>query len=338
MVLESKSCDGNYDEQKISIIVPIYNAEKYLKRCLEDIKNQTYQDFEAILIDDGSTDGSVNICEEFVNQDKRFRYIHQENAGPDIARKKGTKSAGGAYVTYVDADDRVADNMLEVMYDALNTSKADVVCSQIVRFNEKKQWDGTKYREETVTLSDKQEIYKAFFIDEILIGTYYAKLIKTSIMRSYEFVEDGLIGEDITAALWLFDRADKIVVIPNKTYYYFQNELSISHSKYSYRHEISLNNYIKLRDDWVRRDYVSEYRICGYFAGYQMAVATAMGRNGEYIGSVGEVLRHDLGDKWQFIKGDGKTQLYMKMCIWLYIHMPKLFIRLYRILYLVTGR
>ncbi len=322
----------------ISIVVPIFNADRCLERCLHSIKAQSYDEYEVLLVDDGSTDSSAAICESFCKNDDRFIYLYQENAGPDIARKTGTKNARGEYIAYVDSDDYIAYDMLEKEHDAILRTGADIVCSQIIRFDEKREWSGSLYHDEVTLLTDKQEILRAFFETGILIGTYYAKLIKTSIMKNYDFITDGLIGEDITAALYMFDKAKTISLIPDKTYYYYQNSDSISHAKYSHRHFVSLDNYIKLRDLYLNRDGVTPKRICGYFAAYQMAVATAMGRKGYYEKEPGELLRNDLKDHWKWIKNDSKTALNMKMCIWLYMYMPKVFIGMFHMLYVFTGR
>ena len=322
----------------ISVIIPIYNAEKFLSRCLESILLQNYDFYEVIMVDDGSTDSSESICKSYIVKDNRFRYLYQKNSGPDMARKAGTDVACGKYVMYIDADDYITEDAIEVMHEKAETTDADIVCSQIIRFNEKKDWPGSIYCENDVILKDKESILKAFFESETLIGTYYAKLIKTSIMKSYGFIKDGLIGEDITAALYMFDKAKSITVIPNKTYYYYQNIESVSHAKYSYRHEVSLKNYIKLRDRYLEKTGINVQRVCGYFAGYQMAVATAMGRSGIYESRVGENLRRDLRDHWHDIKHDLKTAQYMKLCIWLYMSTPRVFVGLFRILYLLTGR
>ena len=335
---ERYSSELNMSTPIISIIVPIYNAEVYLNRCLDSILEQTFQDFEVLMIDDGSTDGSANICNSYVEQDKRLLYIYQDNSGPDIARKTGTINSRGRYIVYVDADDYISPDMLETEINIAINNNVDLVCSQIVRFNEKKEWNGSVCVDELLILADKSEIMQAFFETGLLIGTYYAKLIKRSLIEDYDFIQDGLIGEDITATLYMIDNASKIAVIPNKLYYYYQNHISISHAKYSYRHAVSLDNYIRIRDYYCKMDVVSKARICGFFASYQMAVATAMGRNGKYESIVGETLRKDMKEHWKSINDDSKTASYMKTCIRIYICAPRLFVMMYRVMYLVTGR
>ncbi len=324
---------------KISIVIPVFNAKEYLERCLDSILSQEYEDYEAIMVNDGSTDGSADICLSYCKKDARFKYIYQENSGPDIARKTGTDASDGEWLLYVDADDHISDKMLATMSETAVESDADIVCCQIVRFNENREWNGSRNTGERIkVLNNKKDIYRAFFVTEELIGTYYAKLIRRSIMDKYDFIKDGLIGEDITAALYMFDKANTIAVIPDKLYFYYQNRKSISHAKYSFRHMVSLNNYICLRDEMIQKNEALETRICGYFAGYQMAVATAMGRNGSYEKDAGELLRRDLKDHWESIKKDKKTSVFMKCCILLYNCLPKVFVGLFRILYLLTGR
>ncbi len=326
------------NEKTVSIIIPIYNAEKHLERCLDSVKAQTYDCFEVLMIDDGSVDDSASICASFVKNDSRFRYIYQDNRGPDMARKTGIDEASGEYAVFADSDDYVSSDMLEKMVSAMEASGADLVCSQIVRFDERREWPGLKGVDNTVILDDRKAILKSYFEDGVIIGTYYAKMVKTGIMKNYGFIRDGLIGEDITASLFMLKNSSKVAIIPDRTYYYYQNLDSISHSEYSPRHLVSLNNYIRVRDELLEEDIIPEPRICGYFAGFQMAVATAMSRKGEYIKEAGEILRADLKKHLKNIKADKKTGLYMKICISLYVMSPRFFFSLYRIFYLITGR
>ena len=104
----------------VSVIVPIYNCEKYLKRCLDSIKGQDYSLIEVILVDDGSTDLSADICKDYEKSDSRFRYIYQENSGPDIARKTGTVNASGECLLYVDSDDYISKETLSILMGEMN--------------------------------------------------------------------------------------------------------------------------------------------------------------------------------------------------------------------------
>ena len=118
----------------ISIIVPIYNTEKYLGQCLDSIINQSYTNFEVLLINDGSTDSSGMICQEYVARDSRFRYFEKDNGGVASARNLGLERSSGAYITFIDSDDWVEFNYLDVLYTALKENDTDVAISTYKRF------------------------------------------------------------------------------------------------------------------------------------------------------------------------------------------------------------
>ena len=119
----------------LSIIVPVYNVEQYLGKCLDSIKNQSFKDFEAILIDDGSTDGSGAICDEYAARDNRFKVIHQENKGVSNARNVGLELAIGQYFGLIDADDQIEPDMYENMISTAKEYMADIVTCDYRQIN-----------------------------------------------------------------------------------------------------------------------------------------------------------------------------------------------------------
>lgn len=127
------------ENELISIVVPIYNVENYLRMCLDSIQNQTYQNFECLLINDGSPDYSSKICEEFVEKDSRFKYFEKANGGLSSARNLGIECSGGAYITFVDSDDWLEHDALDRLYGALKKENADI---SIGRYN---SYDETRY-------------------------------------------------------------------------------------------------------------------------------------------------------------------------------------------------
>ena len=118
---------------EISVIVPVYNCEKYIGKCIESILNQTFKDLELILIDDGSADESGKICDEYKIQDKRVKVIHEKNSGVSIARNVGINVAKGKYIGFVDSDDYLAPDMYESLYENLMKSHADVAICGIMK-------------------------------------------------------------------------------------------------------------------------------------------------------------------------------------------------------------
>lgn len=138
----------NSDKIKVSIIIPIYNARQYLEKCLDSVINQTLKDIEIILIDDGSTDSSLKICQEYAQKDNRITILAQKNQGAGAARNKGLKLAHGQYLSFLDADDIFDSNMLELMYKTAESQKTDIVICDVFHFNNKT--NKIEYFEETI--------------------------------------------------------------------------------------------------------------------------------------------------------------------------------------------
>ena len=111
----------------VSVIIPVYNAEKYLRRCLDSVVNQTYKDIEIIVVDDGSTDGSAVICDEYAARDNRFIVIHQKNGGVSVARQTGLEAVKGDYICFVDADDCIDSKMIDELFQEADTTNSDMI-------------------------------------------------------------------------------------------------------------------------------------------------------------------------------------------------------------------
>ena len=142
----------------VSVIVPIYNAEKYLNECISSILSQSYKDFELILIDDGSTDKSQNICNEFAKKDLRITVVHQ---GISAARNNGLKNAKGEFVAFVDSDDYVEKNWLELLVKAITTEEADIaVCGMKIDKQEKKKKKSSEAKEKFAQVSYTRTKYR----------------------------------------------------------------------------------------------------------------------------------------------------------------------------------
>ncbi|EAJ6226790.1 glycosyltransferase, partial [Campylobacter coli] len=147
--LNRKNCAKNYDI-KVSIIVPVYNVEKYLRQCLDSIIDQTLEEIEIILIDDGSTDGSGSICDEYAAMDNRIVLIHKENAGLGAAYNTGLEIAKGEYIGFVESDDWVELNMFEELYNKAREFDVDVVKSNFFDYNSVRQIDRKRHNLESL--------------------------------------------------------------------------------------------------------------------------------------------------------------------------------------------
>lgn len=220
-------------EPLISIIIPVYKVEKYIKRCLDSVVNQTYKNLEIILVDDGTPDNSGKICDEYAKKDKRIKIIHKENGGVSDARNKGIEQATGKYIGFVDSDDYIDVNMYEILKNTIEKENADIASCKYVRFAEYVEFDSQKYDKKTIEYN-QEEYMKKFF----KIGTqecvYYPwnKLYKKSIICSDQYPK-GLTSEDVVGTYKALLKAKKIVEINYPYYYYFYNKKSITGSKFS---------------------------------------------------------------------------------------------------------
>lgn len=207
----------------ISVIVPIFNVEKYLNRCVDSIINQTYENLEIILVDDGSTDGCPGICDDYAKKDSRIKVIHKENGGLSDARNAGMKTACGEYISFVDSDD-----WIDLQTYSLVLQKMLDTQSQIGAFNIISVSDG----DFSPDLSDKFEVFDSQTaientIDDIKVKTVaWNKLYHRSVLKDLSF-KVGRLNEDEFFTFYALDKADRIVYLYRQCYYYYQRPNSI---------------------------------------------------------------------------------------------------------------
>lgn len=219
--------------EKISIIVPVYNAENYLRRCIDSILNQTYTDFELLLINDGSTDGSAKILEEVKEIDKRIRVVHKKNEGVSATRNLGLKLATGDYITFIDSDDFVDKLYLEVLYKRLTENDADIASGNFAFFNEERQSFLFFTTEETYF----EKVYSPQeWLDQennprhnllLTVIFTFSKLYKRELWEDLEFPV-GCAREDDAIIHKLYLRCQRISFVNSAIYFYSQHEGSLS--------------------------------------------------------------------------------------------------------------
>ena len=212
---------------KVSIIIPVYNAEKYIDRSLTSVCGQTYSNLQILLVDDGSTDGSLACCENWALKDERIQVYHQENAGVSAARNKGLDLADGDYIMFVDADDWIAADMVQILYDLVIKYEADVsTCNyievpegqeQIVVEREEKANAGTG----NVNIQATSEKVEAG-LQLLLPWAVYCKLYRKELLekirfKKYKIAEDLLFNTEIICDTKL----ERVVTIDRRMYYYF---------------------------------------------------------------------------------------------------------------------
>ena len=220
----------------ISVIVPVYNAAKYLENTATCILSQSFTNFELILVDDGSTDGSGEICDILQKKDTRIKVIHQENRGVSSARNTGIDIATGEFICFVDADDEIENNMLETLYNNALKYNVDISCCGILQKDLSGKINNKFCTGETVYITDNEILLKNFFDDpvyrEVLYGPYN-KIIKSEIVKQTKFNEKFAIGEDLLFSFECIEKSKSFYFDNIGLYHYIKRPHSATTSSFS---------------------------------------------------------------------------------------------------------
>lgn len=225
---------------KLSIIVPVYNVEKYLRQCLDSILQQSMQDFEIIIVDDGATDSSGDICDKYAERDNRIKVIHQRNGGLSAARNTGLKYARGKYIAFVDSDDYIAPNMYEVMIDKLEQCDADMVKCGYYEFVDDRITYTRKF--ESAGLFDRDYDKEKLLVIGLKDGPYTVvwNAVYTRELAQKVTYPEGLINEDNYASPMYLLEAACVIVIQDALYYYRQNFEGLSKNVSQYKKPLDI--------------------------------------------------------------------------------------------------
>ena len=206
-----------------SIIVPIYNAEKNLQKCLDSICAQTFSDFEVLMIDDGSEDNSAAICEKYVQNDDRFRLVRQENKGVSVARNEGLRRAEGVYICFIDSDDYVSERYLEILYSRLSTDDTDVLFFGYYAVDQVDHVTGVFIP--PTDLSGADLLMELSNMD--LFGYAWIKCFSKKAIGNHLFSEDMSLFEDEVFACAVLKYTDRFHVLAQPLYYYVTDGLDM---------------------------------------------------------------------------------------------------------------
>lgn len=209
---------------KISVIIPVYNAEKYLEKCVNSLLKQTYGDLEIILIDDGSKDGSGALMDGYAEKDERVTVVHKENGGVSSARNLGLQKARGEYIAFIDADDYVANDYFEVLYSEALSSGADIVCCDCEWIVDGKKYDEVKMVSKRRIVTEKSDYYfDVATQDEFYNRVVWGKIIKAEFAKKFSFEKDIKYGEDTLYMFNILSLSPKCLLTEYVGYYYIQN-------------------------------------------------------------------------------------------------------------------
>lgn len=220
------------EQPLISVIVPVYNVEKYLKKCVDSITSQTYKNLEILLVDDGSTDSSGQICNEFEKNDARIKVIHKKNGGLSDARNAGLDRAKGQYYAFIDSDDYIQDNTIEIMLNAIKKNKSEIAVCNMIRFLEEGETVQFYCPTDHEVLYQGNQRYKTLNQPSVCNKLFEAKLFEGIRFPKGKYYEDTFVYHEVlyrannivltgTDSYWYLSREDSIVGQPQYTERYF---------------------------------------------------------------------------------------------------------------------
>lgn len=292
----------------IDVVIPVYNVEKYIDRCMESVINQTYKDLEVILVDDGSTDRSGAICDEYARRYENVTAYHKANGGLSSARNYGIEKSTAEIVTFVDSDDFVHRDYLKRLLIAMEKAEADMIISGLTDV-----WDNSVINEpvddEVVEVPELGEVIRRVFAQENIDVSSCAKLYKRSLFENIRYPE-GEIYEDMKVIIKLLEAADKVAVTSYSGYYYYQREGSIMRGEMS-KDRITLMETMEKYMVYVAENYPqandavkTRYIRCGFhvlnralfdndYKDYAMSLKKRLCANSIYIWCSGNFRKHE---------------------------------------------
>lgn len=217
----------------ITVVVPVYNVEKYLNRCIDSICNQSYKNLEIILVDDGSTDYCGRICDNYQKKDTRISVIHQINKGLSEARNAGIDVATGKYIAFIDSDDYIAENMIEVLYTNMKKNGADISCCGHTDIYER-SGNRISSSERKMTIMSSKEALGIFLFTRVVDVVAWNKLYNIVLFDNIRYTP-GKLYEDHFTTYKLLDKASKIVHTTEPLYFYCKRGSSIGGSSFTER-------------------------------------------------------------------------------------------------------
>lgn len=259
----------------ISIIVPIYNSEKYLKECIESIINQTYKNIEVILINDGSTDASEDVCNEYAKNDNRIKIINIKNAGVSNARNVGIDSSKGNWIVFVDSDDWIEKDFCEKLYkEATQDKELDIICSGYKRIYSDKT-EKINCNNKKITYNAHQYLLKLLNVQNGY-GFCHMKLIRKKCIGHVRFNKNIKVGEDALFNMQLVKNTRKVIILGEALYNYRFNENSLVRKydeKYVEKYLLAMQETLKYLRNEYKEDNVIKENFYNYVSYHVLLIA-----------------------------------------------------------------
>lgn len=231
----------NKNQPLISLIIPAYNVEDYICQCLNSALNQSYDNIEIVIIDDGSSDSTTKFIEQFASRDTRIQYIHQQHHGVMLTRQCAIERTHGAFLCFLDGDDYLPKDAIATLYRGLEHTNADIVCADIVRIGKNyavkrsEKWDGII----------EGDTLMRYLLTNQMEGYLVAKLYKRHLFENLIYPADISLAEDKFINIQIAAKNPRTYHIPDTVYYYIKRTGSISHHKFSIEYAIKYTQYIE---------------------------------------------------------------------------------------------
>jgi glycosyltransferase involved in cell wall biosynthesis len=319
----------NYSENKdlVSVIVPVYNVMKYLRECIDSILAQTMSSFELLLIDDGSTDGSGSICDEYGKTDDRIRVFHKENGGLSSARNKGLDEAKGEFICFIDSDDTVSTDFLEKLYDALISSNAEMsLCNIDSPKLSEAEFGEPSYKVMTTTEA-KTWLYDSRSGEYVLMVVACNKLYKKDIFQDLRYPE-GKLHEDEFVIMPLLNKCNTVAFVPDKLYHYKDNSEGITSdvNRMNIRH-LDAVDALAVRTRQLLKSGDKEFAV--------ITLKNALYKCARFYGDAGELFSNEMRDASKkkycqvYFENKGIFNLKQKLKYFMFCVSPSMFVKIF---------
>lgn len=320
-------------EELISVIVPIYKVEKYLSKCIDTIRRQTYDNLEIILVDDGSPDSCGEICEEYAKKDERIRVIHKENGGLSDARNAGMEAARGNYIMFIDSDDYIHIKMVETLYQTMKKQQAEVAVCGVEIIDEQESGDIRRdiSTSEIITISTEEEQLRYFFGETQMIFTVaWNKLYHRDLFQGISYPK-GKLHEDEFTTYKLLDRAKRIAYVTSNMYFYVQRKDSIMGIGFNVKRLARLEAYDERMNYYLSQGKLAFYvQVLFYYRLFLLQYMDAIGVAKETDIDILKPFKQRYNEQVKHNMKKCSLSLKEKMSYYLFCYFPGVYYRQYR--------
>lgn len=304
----------------VSVVVPVYNVKKYLNKCVNSIIAQTYDNYEVLLIDDGSTDGSSEMCDKFAAQYEKISVYHKENGGLSAARNYANKYLKGEYIVYIDSDDYVEPDYISIMVECREKYNADLVIASHIDEDEFGNVLSKKTFNNKITVYDARLALEEMCYEKTICTSAWGKLIKREYVFENEF-PNGMLYEDLATIYKIIGSCNTVVYVDRPVYHYIQRNGSIRYSKYSPKvlHVMqaseNLLNYVEKYYPDIRSAAIQRY----FFSANEVYVRAF---NEKTFLIITRKVRENLKKYWSDIQKNPKISIKQKAKYWIMTFQP----------------